>query len=385
MKILTAQHTSQRFSLVFVYIFLAILMMSLLLACAPQGNPPSDLVLPTVFKTFPSTQTTIREISQTAVIITYTATAEPTVTKVEETQHTKTLTPEPTKKPGNAENPITGGIVLYIPDGEFLMGATERDLAIAGDKEIRDESPNRWVKLTAFWIDKFEVTNQQFEIFVNKTGYITSAERKSEAYIYNAAKNLIDTKSSRANWRDPDGSGQGFAGKEHPVSQMSWQDANTFCEWAGGRLPTEAEWEYAARGSDGRVYPWGNDYDGNLLNGSDLRLGQDRFLSIYDDGYKFTAPVGSYLQGASPFGVLDMAGNVAEWVADIYDAEYYRWGENSNPLGPSSGKNHSLRGGSWYSGPRGNRLANRIGPLTSNIALQNYGIRCVYNEDQLIP
>jgi formylglycine-generating enzyme required for sulfatase activity len=230
--------------------------------------------------------------------------------------------------------------LLCVPAGEFLMGSTDAD-ADAED----DEKPQHTVYLDAFWIDRTEVTKDQYQQCV--------AEGQCAA---------------------PGCSGTGGGG--HPVVCVWWGDARDYCAWAGRRLPTEAEWEKAARGTDGRKYPWGNEVpDVRRLNFCDYNCVYDWKDNAVNDGYADAAPVGSYAAGASPYGALDMAGNVGEWVADWYDAKYYASSQAQNPQGSSSTSMRILRGGSWIDGQRGVRAARRSSGFTDNRSVTD-GFRC---------
>jgi eukaryotic-like serine/threonine-protein kinase len=195
------------------------------------------------------------------------------------------------------------------------------------------------VTLDGYWIDQTEVTNAQYKRCVAAGS--CRARRADETSSFTYSSYYGDSTYA-----------------DYPVIRVDWNQAQAYCEWAGGRLPTEAEWEKAARGTDGRMYPWG---DGPLTGA------RANFFDAYcdswadcsqDDRYADTAPVGSYPDGASPYGALDMAGNVWEWVADWYDAEYYNRSPGENPTGPSSGY-HLVRGGSWMSGSADLRAAYR--------------------------
>jgi len=202
-----------------------------------------------------------------------------------------------------ATNSADGAAYVYVPAGPFDMGLDEGGF---------DEQPQHEVELDAFWIMQTEVTNEQYEKCV--VADVCSPPFNSD-------------------W----GTDEFWANYDtHPVTEVTWEQAVTYAEWAGGRLPTEAEWEKAARGDDGRRYPWGN------TTPSEQRLN-------YNDNVGDTTPVGSYPEGASPYGALDMAGNVWEWVADWYGEAYYAASPRENPTGPAQGERRVLRGGAYDS------------------------------------
>jgi eukaryotic-like serine/threonine-protein kinase len=263
-------------------------------------------------------------------------------------------------------------IMLYVPAAEFSMGSDDGD---------PNELPPHDVALDDFWIDQTEVTNAMFQTFVDSAGYRTDAEKIGVSLVYQPGQYIpaIDKWKSEggANWLHPHGPSTDLDGLEnHPVVQVSWNDAYAYCKWAGARLPTEAEWELAARGTDGRAYPWGNRWpDGTLLNFGDSNLDAIWASSGVDDGYKFTAPVGNYPAGASPYGALDMAGNASEWVNDLYKYDYYYESTHSNPTGPASGILRVIRGGHWSFTAEGVRSAARLSG-SPTYSIDYSGFRC---------
>jgi formylglycine-generating enzyme required for sulfatase activity len=224
------------------------------------------------------------------------------------------------------ERPVDGMTMILIPAGEFLMGDDTAPFAY--------EKPQHTVTLDSYWIDRAEVTNAQYRLCVE-------AEACAEPKV----------------WED-----ENLNGDDQPVL-VPWEGAQAYCKWAGARLPSEAEWEKAARGTDGRKWPWGNEFDPSRAN-----------LSGDEDGYMLTAPVGIFPTGASAYGALDMAGNAAEWVADWYDAEYYAHSPAKNPTGPGSGDRKVYRGtvANGGSGPEKCRCTTRY-PGDTN---WQYGFRC---------
>jgi len=276
---------------------------------------------------------------------TITPTPTPTFTPTPTYTPTPTGTPTPTPLPEIGDtlvSKVDGIVLMYVPAGEFLMGSRPG----YGDD---NETPRHQVRLDAFWMDQTEVTNAMFALFVAARDYETAAERTGAGLVYiNNNWSWVDG----ANWLHPRGPESNIDGLEnHPVVQVNWNDAVAYCTWAGRRLPTEAEWEYAAGGIDSRTFPWGNqDPTGTLLNFADANTDLVWSDANNDDGYEFTAPVGSYPAGASRFGMLDMAGNVIELVTDWYDPQYYSDSPQESPDGPSSGDFRVLRGGSFLYG-----------------------------------
>lgn len=259
-------------------------------------------------------------------------------------------TDTPTINPSRSPGPAPEGTV-WVPGGRFWMGTD--------DEAMPDAKPMRLVEVDGFWMDRTEVTNRQFQRFVDATGYVTVAERKPDAKDYPGvppealvAGSIVFTPPptsvslenhlawwryvAGADWRHPEGPGSGLAGREdHPAVQLCWDDAVAHARWAGKRLPTEAEWEFAARGGlDRKRYVWGDE----LLPGGTWQVNnwQGKFPAenTLADGFRTTAPVGSYPPNG--FGLLDMAGNVWEWCDDWYRPDAYASRSSSNPRGPDS-------------------------------------------------
>jgi serine/threonine-protein kinase len=251
-------------------------------------------------------------------------------------------------------------LVMFIPEGSFLMGSVNSD-----SNASADEKPQHEVYLDAYWMDAFEVSNEMFTKFIQETGYQTAAEQQGFSYMYSSSGAWAEF--SGVNWRHPMGENT-VADDSLPVVHINYYDAAAYCEWAGGRLPTEAEWEKAARGEDGRIYPWGNTFSSNNLR-YNASGGPSSIFSFSD--------------GQSPYGIFNMAGNVFEWTNDWYSANYYSGSPTNNPSGPSNGEYISLRSGGWNSSQSNVRIANRdiSGPEYMNYLL---GFRCAMDADEEI-
>jgi formylglycine-generating enzyme required for sulfatase activity len=273
-----------------------------------------------------------------------------------------------------------GAPMVLIPAGEFWMGSPDGE----GDN---DEHPRHKVALSAFYLAKYEVTNQRFEQFAQQTSYRTTAEQEGKAWAITAIGKPEEV--SGAHWRKPEGGATVFDSnrEEHPVVSVSWEDAQAYCRWAGKRLPTEAEFEYATRAGAETKYWWGNGNPGsrrvaNIGDESLKRQYSDWPLPImtgYDDGSVRTAPVGSF--EANPFGLYDMTGNVWEWTSDRYDKQYYGNSPRKDPMGQSNGDFRVLRGGSWTNSPDEVRSANRT-RHSPTYRFGPFGFRCAQDSSK---
>ncbi len=244
--------------------------------------------------------------------------------------------------------------MTLLPGGAFLMGSGS-DEGYPQD----GEGPVREVILSPFWIERTAVTNRQFANFVTATGYLTVAERFGWSFVFGGqlpagfpeTRAVLDAPWWRqvhgACWSHPEGPQSTIATRlDHPVVHVSWDDALAYCEWAGRRLPTEAEWEYAARG--GLVqqrYPWGDDLTPGGVHRCNVWQGDFPVTNTGEDGYLATAPADSFPPNG--FGLFNMTGNVWEWCSDWFDPAFHISGPRTNPVGPPAGSVRVIRGGSY--------------------------------------
>ncbi len=278
-----------------------------------------------------------------------------------------------------ATSAVLSDEMAWINGGRFLMGSD-----FSPDVTAR---PQHQVEVRSFWIDRHEVTNAQFAKFVAATGYVSTAERHGRGWVFEPTRKawlLVP----RADWRHPFGPHSSIAGQEHrPVVLVSWYDAAAYARWAGKRLPTEAEWEFAARsGSYDADFPWGRQaqVSGQPMSNSWQGWFPERDLGL--DGARELAEVGSY--PPNRYGLYDMSGNVWEWCADWYAEDYYRLGEHDNPAGPlrePQGGRRVQRGGSWLSAdnvsPELQVWARGAGP--PDIGRNHLGFRCARDAEAM--
>lgn len=260
--------------------------------------------------------------------------------------------------------------MILIKGGSFAMGAKDG---------FPYEAPVHEVTLKSFWMDRTEVTVAQFEKFVRATNYKTDAEKWGWSGVFDP-KEKSWVKTEGADWRHPDGP-KSSAKADEPVSQVSFNDAREFAKWAEKRLPTEAEFEYAARGGlVGKEYAWGDELRPGGKPVANWWQGHFPDADKGEDGFKGRAPVGTFPPNG--FGLVDVCGNVWEWCSDWYGEDYYSRSPKENPKGPDKGTERTMRGGSWLCAENfcsNYRVAGRS-HATEDSGLNNLGFRCARDE-----
>jgi formylglycine-generating enzyme required for sulfatase activity len=276
-----------------------------------------------------------------------------------------TATPEPTSTsvpPGQTRFDPKGIEQVWVPAGSFVMGTSE---AAAQDvltlkppwwvkSELPSEQPQHEVHLTSgYWIDRYEVTNAAFQAFVDEGGYLKREHWSEAGWKWLSKYHYSNTCSDQAAKQKPN----------YPCVMVTWYEAEAYAHWRGGRLPTEAEWEFAARGPQSLIYPWGNTFDSGKAN------------VVQSTGL---APVGSFPAGKSWVGAYDMAGNAMEWVQDWLDTDYYKQAVQDNPPGPAAGTIKIEKGGWWGSNQFVARSAYRHFEDPPNYGDGHIGFRIVH-------
>lgn len=278
--------------------------------------------------------------------------------------------------------------MVYIPGGEFLMG-TDYEYAFPDD----GEGPLGKVKVDPFYMDATAVTNAEFKEFVDDTGYVTEAEKYKWSFVF---YHFISKRTARtvkqkvqgtpwwwivegAYWKNPEGVDSTIEDRmDHPVIHVSWNDAKAYCKWSGKRLPTEAEWEFAARGGlEQKLYPWGDELTPNGFHQCNIWQGKFPLMNKKEDGFAGTAPAKSY--SANGYGLYNVVGNVWEWCSDKFTSQVNKVGGMDNPKGPKKGKTRVMRGGSYLchrSYCNRYRVSART-KNTPNSSSGNIGFRCV--------
>ncbi len=257
--------------------------------------------------------------------------------------------------------------MVRLTGGTFRMGSDVCKSA--------DERPAHDVSVGPFRMDTHEVTNRQFRRFVEATGYRTTAEQRGFSNVFHREREEW-VRMERADWRHPGGPDTALYGRdEYPVVHVSWHDATAYAAWSDGRLPSEAQWEYAARsGLRDADFPWGHD---ELVDGRYRANTRQHGKQPDADGFDGPAPVASY--PASRFGLYDQSGNVWEWCADWYSADFYRAGPTDDPTGPADGTHRIVRGGSYLS-PENFRCGHHVSArhrLDPDATYAHVGFRCV--------
>ncbi len=269
-------------------------------------------------------------------------------------------------EPGNVITGEDGATMLLIESGEFTMGGRPEDVENMEKNNYINylsEGPVHQVKISRFYIDKFETTNALYRRFL-ESGDRSADHPDQPDNLDHSQRYLVEE----------------LAGDQQPAVGLNWFDAYAYCKWAGKRLPTEAEWEYAARGAGTvyRKYPWGNDEP----DAEGIWRASYRPIAGLDlDGYRHSADVGSFPDGISPFGVMDLAGNAEEWVNDWLDLGYFNKTKGAqDPLGPQSGRNKVIKGGSYGSDKYHVRIATRLYGAP-HVKTELQGFRCAMDID----